>query len=113
MPRCDARVGARAVHVALCKDHFPMISDEGRNHAFEEALRVAIADHIHQHGRAPVVLDIGGGTGLLAMLAVRHGAARVVTVEVCRPRPRANPRATLPSIDVAAVPPIPGVPPCA
>jgi predicted RNA methylase len=62
--------------------HFPMVADEGRNGAFEDALRLAIAEHVDREGRPPHVLDIGAGSGLLAMLAVRHGAARVTTVEM-------------------------------
>ena len=62
--------------------HLPMISDVGRNSAFEATLRDAIATHTRQHGRPPHVLDIGAGSGLLAMMAARHGAGFVTTVEM-------------------------------
>lgn len=55
--------------------HFPMMNDGRRNDAYEAALKAAVtADS--------VVLDIGSGSGLLAMMAARAGAARVDTVEV-------------------------------
>ena len=54
-----------------------MVSDERRNGAFEAALRAEISAFRAAHGRGPHVLDIGAGSGLLAMLAARHGAANV------------------------------------
>ena len=54
--------------------HFPMMSDQRRNAAYAAALaRVA-------PGRR--VLDIGAGSGLLAMMAARAGAAIVTTCEM-------------------------------
>lgn len=54
--------------------HFPMMADAPRNTAYAQALaRVA-------PGRR--VLDIGSGSGLLAMMAARAGAARVDTCEM-------------------------------
>jgi len=55
--------------------HFPMMNDVVRNAAFEKALARAI------RGGAKTVLDIGSGSGLLAMMAARLGAERVYTVE--------------------------------
>ncbi|CAN0428492.1 unnamed protein product, partial [Ectocarpus sp. 13 AM-2016] len=45
----------------------------------------AIQTFIQEHGRPPVVLDIGQGTGLLSMLAVRAGAEEVYGAELYEP----------------------------
>jgi predicted O-methyltransferase YrrM len=55
--------------------HFSMLNDEQRNDAFAAALRRVVRRGDH-------VLDIGSGSGLLAMLAVQAGAARVTSCEV-------------------------------
>jgi predicted RNA methylase len=54
--------------------HFPMMNDTVRNNAYEKALKSAL-----QKGGA--VLDIGSGSGLLAMMAARHGATQITTCE--------------------------------
>jgi type II protein arginine methyltransferase len=54
--------------------HFPMLNDEQRNQAFASALRQQVRPGDH-------VLDIGSGSGLLAMLAIQAGAARVTSCE--------------------------------
>lgn len=54
--------------------HFAMLNDHERN----DALAVALERQIVPGSR---VLDIGSGTGLLAMMAVRAGAAHVVSCE--------------------------------
>ncbi|CAK4157014.1 unnamed protein product [Aphanomyces euteiches] len=59
-----------------------MLRDTDRNAAYEHAIRTGIARFIQQHNRAPIVLDIGTGTGLLAMLAARHGAQHVYACEM-------------------------------
>lgn len=53
--------------------HFAMINDRPRNDAYQAAIARAAA------GKR--VLDIGTGTGLLAMMAAKAGAASVVTCE--------------------------------
>jgi type II protein arginine methyltransferase len=55
--------------------HFEMLNDEQRNAAFERALSNAVTPDT-------VVLDIGSGTGLLAMMAARAGARETVTCEM-------------------------------
>jgi type II protein arginine methyltransferase len=60
--------------------HFPMVADGERNAAYDAALRRAAP------GRR--VLDIGAGSGLLAMMAARAGAAEVTTCEMIVPLAR-------------------------
>lgn len=55
--------------------HFNIIRDETRNAAYEAALRRAVTPH-------SLVLEIGSGTGILAMMAARAGARSVVTCEM-------------------------------
>lgn len=54
--------------------HFAMLNDHERNDAFAVALERRIRPGSH-------VLDIGTGTGLLAMMAVQAGAAKVTACE--------------------------------
>lgn len=61
-----------------------MLHDTERNKKYEAALKVAI-DHLHARGKKANVLDIGTGTGLLSMLAARHGADSVVACEAFVP----------------------------
>ncbi|EQC29820.1 hypothetical protein SDRG_12366 [Saprolegnia diclina VS20] len=59
-----------------------MLRDADRNAAYEHGIRHGIAAFTAKHQRAPIVLDIGTGTGLLAMLAAKHGAAHVYACEM-------------------------------
>ncbi|KAA0174219.1 hypothetical protein FNF27_04231 [Cafeteria roenbergensis] len=65
-----------------------MLHDTGRIRAFERAIEGAVARFRAAHGRGPVVLDIGAGTGLLSMLAARAGAAAVFACEMYEPMAR-------------------------
>lgn len=55
--------------------HFSMLNDESRNAAFEAAINRAV-------GEDSLVLDIGTGSGLLAMMAARAGAGKVIACEM-------------------------------
>lgn len=54
--------------------HFTLVRDRLRNQAYDAALRRAVRPGC-------TVLEIGTGSGLLAMFAARAGAARVITCE--------------------------------
>lgn len=73
----DPEVAILASEV-LCADiptwHFSLVRDDARNAAYDAALRRAVKPGSR-------VLDIGAGTGLLAMMAARAGAAEVITCE--------------------------------
>ena len=58
--------------------HFEMLNDVQRNAVFEKALANAITEDT-------IVLDIGSGTGLLAMMAARAGAKETITCEMVAP----------------------------
>lgn len=59
-----------------------MLHDRDRNDVYERALQLSIYHFRKAHGRDPIVLDIGTGTGLLAMFAARHGAEFVLGCEM-------------------------------
>ncbi|XP_044766746.1 protein arginine N-methyltransferase 7 [Coccinella septempunctata] len=61
-----------------------MLHDTERNQMYEAALKVAI-EKKHRDGQKAVVLDIGTGTGLLSMMAVRNGADKVSACEAFKP----------------------------
>ncbi len=58
--------------------HIPMLNDTRRNEAFEAAIIAALAEKGHE----AQVLDIGTGSGLLAMMAARAGAQGVTACEM-------------------------------
>lgn len=61
-----------------------MLHDTERNQKYLAGLRIAI-ERVHRQGRKANVLDIGTGTGILSMMAVRCGADSVVACEAFRP----------------------------
>ena len=71
----DARLGYNLViQKTVPRWHFTMMNDQQRNDAFEAAIRRVAKDK--------VVLDVGAGAGLLAMMAARAGAKKVYTCEM-------------------------------
>lgn len=72
----QAQVGLNRAHCQIIpRWHFEMLNDVKRNAAFQRALTNAITPET-------IVLDIGSGTGLLAMMAARAGAKETVTCEM-------------------------------
>ena len=68
--------------------HAAMLNDARRNDAFDAAIRRAVGHYAAAHGGSADgmhVLDIGTGTGLLAMMAARAGAGRVTACESVGP----------------------------
>lgn len=67
---------ARDLHTRMVPDwHYPMMLDHRRNQAFQDAIERAVRPEMR-------VLDIGSGSGLLAMMAARAGAAEVHSCEL-------------------------------
>ncbi|KAL4117490.1 hypothetical protein PRIC2_011481 [Phytophthora ramorum] len=62
-----------------------MLRDKDRNDCYERGLKRAITKFTQEQGRAPLVLDIGTGTGLLSMFAATHGAEHVYACEMFVP----------------------------
>lgn len=61
-----------------------MLHDHERNEKYFRALKKAI-DKMHERNLPANVLDIGTGTGLLSMMAVKCGADSVIACEAFRP----------------------------
>ena len=62
----------------VAKWHIPMMNDEERNNAYLKAIKSAIKDNEY-------VLEIGTGSGLLAMMASDSGAKKVIACEASKP----------------------------
>lgn len=73
--RADLRA---AVGHVIPSWHFPMLGDRARNDAYRRAIEKAVDG-------TGTVLDIGAGSGLLAMMAARAGAGRVIACEMVEP----------------------------
>lgn len=69
----------------LASSYGDMLHDTERNVCYAEAIVASIQRFLEIHGRPPRVLDIGTGTGLLAMLAARSGATDVLACEAFLP----------------------------
>lgn len=83
VPEYDgSRISKRTVAMSLMSS---MLRDNDRNRVYDDAIKLCIANFSAKAGRAPIVLDIGAGTGLLSMLASRNGAAAVVGCEMYQP----------------------------
>ncbi|MGQ0677779.1 MAG: tetratricopeptide repeat protein [Rhodospirillales bacterium] len=65
---------AEAMRDLLPSWHFPMLADAKRNLLYRRAIEAAVKPGM-------LVLDIGTGSGLLAMMAARAGAERVIACE--------------------------------
>lgn len=65
---------AEAARRSIPRWHFEMLNDVERNDSLTKAVAAAVRPGDH-------VLDIGSGTGLLALTAAQSGAARVTTCE--------------------------------
>jgi tetratricopeptide (TPR) repeat protein len=80
-----AAAGLNRILVSLVpRWHFVMMNDRRRNEAYDVAIRQAVAGWTSRHGRPPLVLEIGAGSGLLSMMAARAGA-EVVACEMVKP----------------------------
>jgi len=73
----DQNFGSPHAELPLSVYHFPMVNDVARNNAFAAAITKAVCKI-----RPELVVDIGSGTGLLAMLAAKAGAPRVLAIEM-------------------------------
>ncbi len=68
-------LAADALSRGVARWHFRIVADPRRNHDYDAAIRRAV-------GPQSRVLDIGAGSGLLAMMAARAGAAAVASCEM-------------------------------
>ncbi len=74
----DADIRSRAAPIlskGVPQWHFAIVRDAARNAAYEEALKRVVTPQTR-------VLEIGTGSGILAMMAARAGARYVVTCEM-------------------------------
>ncbi|XP_023950812.2 protein arginine N-methyltransferase 7 [Bicyclus anynana] len=72
-------------HQEIARSAFAdMLHDTERNKKYHRALQLAI-EKMHDAGKKANVLDIGTGTGLLSIMAVRCGADTVTACEAFKP----------------------------
>lgn len=67
--------GGAVFHRDFAPWHFPMVNDRKRNETIEKAVEKS-------NPRGKIVVEIGTGVGLVALLFAKHGAERVVTCEM-------------------------------
>jgi len=60
----------------------PMLDDKDRNDLYSKAIKETIEAFIAEQGRAPRVLDLGCGTGMLSVFALRHGAEHITALDL-------------------------------
>lgn len=73
------------LHQEIARSAFAdMLHDHERNEKYFNAIKKAI-DKMHKRNLPANVLDIGTGTGLLSMMAVRCGADSVIACEAFKP----------------------------
>lgn len=66
----------------LASSYGDMLQDVDRNEKYDAAIVRAIDRHVEKHGTSPHVLDIGTGTGLLAMMAARAGVCMMHVIHM-------------------------------
>ncbi|VVD04916.1 unnamed protein product [Leptidea sinapis] len=72
-------------HQEIARSAFAdMLHDTERNKKYHRALQLAI-EKMHRNGKKANVLDIGTGTGLLSIMAVKCGADSVTACEAFKP----------------------------
>ncbi|MBN9528692.1 MAG: 50S ribosomal protein L11 methyltransferase [Alphaproteobacteria bacterium] len=71
----DRLIAGAVLNEGVPKWHWRLVRDTARNAAYEAALARVV-------GPDTLVLDIGAGTGLLGLMALRAGAGRVVACEM-------------------------------
>lgn len=74
--RCFSRIDGYTHYYGKLKNQEGMLRDSVRNEAYRAALEAASS-----RLKGATVMDIGTGSGLLAMLAARYGAAKVYAIE--------------------------------
>lgn len=83
----DRQIASSMLSAGVPKWHWNLVRDTVRNAAYEAALARSV-------GPDSLVLDIGAGTGLLGLMALRAGAGQVVACEM-------NPATAWMAMDVA------------
>ncbi|MCF2872352.1 50S ribosomal protein L11 methyltransferase [Octadecabacter sp. G9-8] len=68
-------VTSPAIMATVPRWHWAIARDERRNAAYDKALRACITPE-------SIVLEVGTGSGILAMMAARAGARHVYTIEI-------------------------------